>query len=606
VTIASRAAVDSRDAVAALHAPARRVPVAVLGLVAALASCRANPSNATIREWAARTEQATPVPIAAEHIGPGVTRGDSGTARFARVLYETFQPERALETATFADRYYREPANEGYDAVLDRIVEELRAAGFGADEHLALEIVETRTEPRAWTPRRARLELRETSGAARVLHEFSKPDDRDRTMLPRNAPSARVEGEIALDVETLKSGAVLATSAALTRDLIERATNAGAAAVLSASLASYNTDPSGRDRHLDAIQYRSVAEGSALPVAQISPRSLALLQEAARKGAGARVAFEADVEIAARPLRMVVATIVGESHPEEAVVIAAHVQEPGACDNASGVATTVEGARDLAGLLASGALPRPSRSVVFVWGNELEQSRALIERTSREIVAAIAADMTGESERETGAIALLERPPDPGAIRALDPDEHTPWGSASVDASQLKPSALALVARSALIDVGELVAGWKTREHPFEGGSDHAVFIEHGIPAVLFWHFTDFAYHTSLDRLAHVDADEMHRTGAAILCTAMAIADAKPSDLDRYLRSLRDESDVRLAACDHAEDAALAESWREWFKGARFWLRRVCLGKPPANATPTNAAPTNAIQGNAARSAARP
>jgi len=61
----------------------------------------------------------------------------------------------------------------------------------------------------------------------------------------------------------------------------------------------------------------------------------------------------------------------------------------------------------------------------------------------------------------------------------------------------------------------------------FEGGSDHVVFIEKGIPAVLFWHFTDFAYHTSLDRLDHLDLEEMHRTGAAILCTALALADAQ-------------------------------------------------------------------------------
>jgi hypothetical protein len=205
-------------------------------------------------------------------------------------------------------------------------------------------------------------------------------------------------------------------------------------------------------------------------------------------------------------------------------------------------------------------------------------------------LAAIAPDMTGESESETGAIALLERPPDPGAITLLEPDEHTPWGAAPVDERTLKPSGLALVARSALIDVGQLVSGWKTREHPFEGGSDHVVFLEKGIPAVLFWHFTDFAYHTSLDRLDHVDPEEMHKTGAAILCTALALADAKPGDLERYLQSLKDEMDLRLAACEEKGDVQLAEQWRQWFKGARLWLRAVCLGKPaPASPAQTEA-----------------
>jgi len=213
----------------------------------------------------------------------------------------------------------------------------------------------------------------------------------------------------------------------------------------------------------------------------------------------------------------------------------------------------------------------------------------LLEHSSRTIAAAIAADMTGESEAETGALALLERTPDPGAVTPLAPDEHTPWGAAKVDAASLKPSGIAVVARTALVDVGSLVASWKTREHPFEGGSDHTVFLDRGIPAVLFWHFTDFAYHTSLDRLDHLDPEEMHRTGTVIAITALALADAKPIDLDRYLATLKLESDLRLAACDEKGDTELAGEWREWVKGARLWLRTLCLGEPtaPAPATPS-------------------
>jgi hypothetical protein len=159
---------------------------------------------------------------------------------------------------------------------------------------------------------------------------------------------------------------------------------------------------------------------------------------------------------------------------------------------------------------------------------------------------------------------------------------HTAWGSSPVEANALVPDGLSVIARCALIDVGDLATHWSTREHPYEGGSDHSVFRERGIPAVLFWHFPDFAYHTSLDRMDHVDAEEMHRTGAAILCAALALADAKPSDLDRYLQSLRIESEQRLAACQQRGDELLAAWWRDWFKGARLWLRELCLGKPAA------------------------
>jgi hypothetical protein len=94
---------------------------------------------------------------------------------------------------------------------------------------------------------------------------------------------------------------------------------------------------------------------------------------------------------------------------------------------------------------------------------------------------------------------------------------------------------------------------------------------------VLFWHFPDFAYHTSLDRLENVDAEEMHRTGSAMLATALGLADPKPVDLDRYLKSLRIEGDVRAQACEDAGDTETAAAWRDWTRGARLWLRELCL-----------------------------
>src|SRR5437868_5328413 len=92
----------------------------------ALLSCKGDPSNGELAERALKVEKLPPPPVVSSHVGAGIAHGDSGTARFARALYEEFQAERAMETATFADRFYREPANEGYDAVIDRVAGELR------------------------------------------------------------------------------------------------------------------------------------------------------------------------------------------------------------------------------------------------------------------------------------------------------------------------------------------------------------------------------------------------------------------------------------------------------------------------------------------------
>ena len=54
----------------------------------------------------------------------------------------------------------------------------------------------------------------------------------------------------------------------------------------------------------------------------------------------------------------------------------AHVQEPGANDNATGCATCCSSWRGRAAAIASKALPRPGRTLTFVWGDEMRASRS--------------------------------------------------------------------------------------------------------------------------------------------------------------------------------------------------------------------------------------
>ncbi len=116
----------------------------------------------------------------------------------------------------------------------------------------------------------------------------------------------------------------------------------------------------------------------------------------------------------------------------------------------------------------------------------------------------------------------------------------------------------------------------------------------------MLWHFTDFSFQTSLDRMAHVDGEELRRTAVAALAGALAVADAQPTDLDRHLATLNLERQLRLDAVVRADagDEALTR-WREWFDEARFWLNAVCLGQelpePKGPETPdTDPAPPDA------------
>ena len=64
------------------------------------------------------------------------------------------------------------------------------------------------------------------------------------------------------------------------------------------------------------------------------------------------------------------------------IVYSCHLdhERPGANDNGSGCVTILESARVLARLIGSGALPRPKRTLRFVWGPEVEGTMAYLSR----------------------------------------------------------------------------------------------------------------------------------------------------------------------------------------------------------------------------------
>lgn len=512
------------------------------------------------------------------HQGPEVDLDGTGPARYVGALMEAYDAERAMETVRFTDGFYREPANHGYEAVIDHLISRLRAAGFGGDDgRFTLDVVRSPLDKPAWTPRAGHLALVEDSGAEIVLHAFDQPADHDRTMLPAGAPACDLEGPIRFSLDELEPGDILVTEARLSQ-VGSRAAQRGAIAVLSASLYPFNVDPTGAERHMAAMQYTSIPDKLGLPAAQISPLSYLRLEGA---GTGARVRFRAEVDLReGATLRTLVARIHGDGKAEECVTSAAHVQEPGANDNASGVGGLLEGAVSLAAALRNGTVDWPQRSLVFVWGDEFDQTERWIEWTDLTPIAGISSDMVGQSQALTGSRALLERGPDPGAIAPRLPDEHTPWGAGRVTEEDLHPNGLAVIARCALVDVGLASGGWESADHPWEGGSDHDVFLDRQIPAVLFWHFTDFAYHTSLDRLDMVDPDEIERTEVAVLATMLAVADPRPEDTRRYVVSAELERLVRTAAAREAGDDENADAWDEWSNGATAWLRALCMDIP--------------------------
>lgn len=552
--------------------PVRAAFVALL----VLAACRSSvtpPPGADLAEGGHAGFDAASI----QHQGPGVMLARSGPGRFVGPLLEAFDAARALRTVELLDALHRTPGSPDFERGLDHLYVALQGAGFGREEGLELEWIEAELAAPSWAALSGRIALVDREGRERVLHEFQRSSDRDRAMLPIGSPAAQVEGPLCFELDQIHLGDVFVSESRLRRDLVSRAQARGAVAVVCGGLEPFNVDPTGAERHLDAVQLRTAPADLELPVAQVSPRSLELLR-AAHVAGGARLRLTARSESGAPRARTLVARIRGAERADEAVVCVSQGGGPGAINNASGAAGLAEGAGAIAHLVREGVLPRPARTLVFVLGPEMAGSRAWLGHESRRVVAGVNLTMIGSSPTKTGAVALLERHPDPGARWTLPPDEHTSWGFRRPDASWLVPNGLAIVARCALADVALHVGGWRTGENPYEGGSDHEVLLGAGIPTVLFWHFTDFTFYTSLDRLEMVDGVELERTAVAGLATAWALADPRPTDLARYLATLDAERRIRLTAAQEAERPRLAGLWTRWFDGARMWLRAHCLG----------------------------
>ena len=260
-----------------------------------------------------------------------------------------------------------------------------------------------------------------------------------------------------------------------------------------------------------------------------------------------RVAIEST--FADGPSRTLVAEIRGRTLPRERIVMVAHVQEPGASDNASGCATLYALARALNESIASGALPPPERTLTFIWGDEVNASREWL-RAHPDDAASVrymfAMDMTGEDTRKTGGTFLIEKQADPSAVWSRPSDPHSEWGSSTVPAASLKGSLLndlhLAVCRRRARDTR-----WIVRTNPYEGGSDHTVFATAGIPSLLDWHFTDRYYHTNQDRVDKVSTGEMANVAAAVGTSAWVLASADDRDARVVAEIVGSAAEARLA-----------------------------------------------------------
>ncbi len=363
-------------------------------------------------------------------------------------------------------------------------------------------------------------------------------------------------------------GAVVLTSGSIGGVWQQAVRTRGAAGVISSDTAAY-TRP---EQTPDVLQWGSIPFNEELKSFgfKATPRAARRLREELAKGP-VTVHVEIDTVFHRRPNRTLAVEIAGRSKAAERVVLVAHVQEPGANDNASGCGTLLAAALAIHDAVRNGAVPVPERTITFLWVDEIRGSQQWIKdhpEDSRRVLAMLSLDMTGEDTAQTGGTFLIEKSPDPSALWDRPSDPHSEWGAGKVDA--------ATVTGSFLNDLHLAVSlrrardtGWVVRTNPYEGGSDHTVFTNAGVPALLNWHFTDRYYHTNLDTIDKTSPAEMQHVGIAVATTALYLSAAGQEEVAPMTKLMEVARDARTATetANNATPEILA-AWQKWYREA--------------------------------------
>jgi aminopeptidase YwaD len=289
----------------------------------------------------------------------------------------------------------------------------------------------------------------------------------------------------------------------------------------------------------------------------------------ARLALGEQIQLHAQVSTRRMPgaYDVVTAVIPGTEPDAGEIVFSCHLdhQKPSSNDNASGCATILEDGRILMKLIREGKLPRPRRTLRFVFPPEMVGTTCFLARHPElvpRIRAAIHMDMVGGDPRITHSVLHITRTP--ASIPSFVNDVAEVFGEYVIDGS-MRMILNADTSDSMLSLQGSKDALWADFTS-FSMGSDHQVYEStFHIPAIYLRDSPDIFIHTDGDRPANIDPTKLRRVaviGAAsgyFLAVAGGAA-ARPLAAEVFARGGKRQSEAlrrALAELDAHEAANL-------------------------------------------------
>ena len=503
-------------------------------------------------------------------------------------LRSEFSADNTHTTTAFVEQRWRLAGNKGFDESIYYVEKILNESGYKkevngeADGPLTYRIETRKMKRPTWEPVNSSLSF---EGDAAPLLQFAT----NRNMIATYSASTPAEGITAevidlgkgkkedFDGKDLTGKIVMAEAGA--SQVYKLAISTGAIGVLAYSLPNY-TQP---EKNVNSIQFQSISYADSLTqkwAIMLSYQAKEKLKAALTKGS-VKVTVKIETKIYRADELTIVANARGSLKPDERFVYSAHVQEPGANDNATGVATLAEMARTTAKLIQQKKFT-PQRTITFLWGDEIVSTNRYIKDDAKRaegIKWGLSLDMVGEDVSKTGGSFLIEKMPDPSAIWTRGNEKHTEWGGSVLKESQLFPHYFNDLLLNRCLQQAKS-NGWVVNTNPFEGGSDHTPFLNAKIPGLLMWHFTDVYYHTDGDRLDMTSSEEMKNVGVSALATAYILASADENStlilIDEIQKNALERLDVEVALSKEAvgngakvsDEQHILEVWTSYYTTA--------------------------------------
>lgn len=512
------------------------------------------------------------------------TTHDPVTAPLYSLIDKEYDEQEAYKTVAFVEQYWRVVGNEGFNKSIHYVENLLKEVGFAEEssassaDRLTYRIEHRPLEKPTWEPLSGSLEISD----GEELLDFKT----NRNMITINSYST--DGTQEFEVEPLQKGAdgqwifdrnikgkVVFAELGIGQLFEEAVVKRGAAGVIAYRMPDY-LQP---EKNTTSIQFSRIPLDTVHKSwgVLLSYEAKQKLEEALRKGDN-KIKVNLETAIYNAEELTLVAELKGSKYPDERLVFSAHVQEPGANDNASGVGTLAELAATSSRLLNSGKID-PERTLTFLFGDEIISTyRYVTEDKERaaHIKWGISLDMTGEDTEKTGGTFLIEKMPDPAAIWTRGDEKHSEWGGRPLTKEELMPHYLNDFILHRFMEQGA-AKNWVVKVNPFEGGSDHTPFLRQGIPGLLLWHFTDQFYHTDNDRLDKVSPQTMKNVGTAALVSALILTgdqhtafqlivkETEQAALNRIQTEFELSKKAVVSGAKVEEEEDILATWTDWY-----------------------------------------